>query len=122
MALARGICKQLITPDTGELPVITLAPDLEDRLMHCLVDEGRALAIGPVMTQNVIAALNRELERIMTTTGQQPVVLCHSRLRLPLRRFIERSLPMLTVLSYNEIGQTVKIAPHGSVQIELTAV
>jgi flagellar biosynthesis protein FlhA len=121
LALSRSICKQLISPDTGELPVITLAPELEDRLLHCLAEDGKSMVIGPVVTQNLIAALNREMERIITTSGQQPVLLCHSRIRLPFRRFIERSLPLISVLSYNEIGPNTRIQPLGTVQIELTA-
>jgi flagellar biosynthesis protein FlhA len=122
LTLSRAICKQLVNPDTGELPVITLAPELEDRLMHSLLEDGKALAVGPVMTQNLIAALNREMERVLTQHAMQPVMLCHSRLRLPFRRFIERSLPLVSVLSYNEIGQTTRIQPLGTIQVELTTV
>ena len=89
MALSRSICKQHANPDTGELPVLTLDPNMEEYLAQCLTPDGQ-LAPGPVYTQQLFAGLNREIERIISSYGFQPVILCNARLRLPLRRLLER--------------------------------
>jgi flagellar biosynthesis protein FlhA len=117
VALSRGICKQHQNPETGELPVLTLSPEVEDALIQNLMEESKMFALSPVMTQNLIAAISQEVERIISTVGVQPVVLCHGKIRLPLRRLTERSLAQIAILSYNEIGPTVRASAVGSIRL-----
>ncbi len=119
MALSRSICKQHQNPENGELPVITLDPAVEEQVAQGLTQDGQMLALGPVFTQKLFAALNEEIERVISTQGVQPVILCNGRLRLPFRRLIERMLPQIAVLSYNEIGPSVKATAVGSVRVDL---
>jgi flagellar biosynthesis protein FlhA len=119
MALSRSICKQHQNPDTGELPVLTLDPTVEEQMAQGLTQDGQTLALGPVFTQKLFAALNQEIERVIGAHGVQPVLLCNARLRLPFRRMIERMLPQIAVLSYNEIGPSVKATAVGSVRVDL---
>lgn len=119
MALSRSICKQHQNPDTGELPVLTLDPTVEEQMAQGLTQDGQTLALGPVFTQKLFAALNQEVERVIGAHGVQPVLLCNARLRLPFRRMIERMLPQIAVLSYNEIGPSVKATAVGSVRVDL---
>lgn len=119
MALSRSICKQHQNPDTGELPVVTLDPVVEEQMAQGLAQDGQTLAMGPVFTQKLFAALNQEIERVIGAHGVQPVLLCNARLRLPFRRMIERMLPQIAVLSYNEIGPSVKATAVGSVRVDL---
>lgn len=119
MALSRSICKQHQNPETGELPVVTLDPVVEEQMAQGLTQDGQTLAMGPVFTQRLFAALNQEVERVIGAHGVQPVILCNARLRLPFRRMIERMLPQIAVLSYNEIGPSVKATAVGSVRVDL---
>ncbi len=119
MALSRSICKQHQNPDTGELPVLTLDPTVEEQMAQGLTQDGQTLALGPVFTQKLFAALNQEIERVIGAHGVQPVLLCNARLRLPFRRMIERMLPQIAVLSYNEIGPSIKATAVGSVRVDL---
>ncbi len=119
MALSRSICKQHQNPDTGELPVLTLDPAIEEQIAQGLSPDGQSLALGPVFTQKLFAALNQEIERVISSQGIQPVILCNARLRLPFRRLIERMLPQIAVLSYNEIGPSVKATAVGAVRVDL---
>jgi flagellar biosynthesis protein FlhA len=119
MALSRSICKQHQNPETGELPVVTLDPAVEEQIAQGLTQDGQMLALGPVFTQRLFAALNQEIERVIGTQGVQPVILCNGRLRLPFRRLIERMLPQIAVLSYNEIGPSVKATAVGSVRVDM---
>jgi flagellar biosynthesis protein FlhA len=119
MALSRSICKQHQNPENGELPVITLDPIVEEQIAQGLTQDGQMLALGPVFTQRLFAALNAEIERVVGSQGVQPVLLCNARLRLPFRRLIERMLPQIAVLSYSEIGPTVKATAVGSVRVDM---
>ncbi len=118
MALSRSICKQHANPETGELPALTLDPAIEEQMAQGLSQDGQTLALGPVLTQKLLTALNHEIEKAIHNTGVQPVILCNARLRLPFRRLIERMLPQIAVLSYNEIGPTVRATAVGSVRID----
>ncbi|MBK8190621.1 MAG: flagellar biosynthesis protein FlhA [Vampirovibrionales bacterium] len=115
MALSRAICKQHQDPDSGDLPVITLAPEVEEQMAQGLMEDG-GLALSPAFTQQILNALGKEVEKAITATGVQPVVLCNAQLRRPFKRLIERSLPQISVLSYNEIGPSVKVNAVGSVR------
>lgn len=119
MALSRSICKQHQNPDTGELPVVTLDPMVEEQMAQGLTQDGQTMAMGPVFTQKLFAALNAEIERVIGAHGVQPVILCNARLRLPFRRMIERMLPQIAVLSYNEIGPSVRATAVGSVRVDM---
>ncbi len=118
MALSRSICKQYLDPGTGELPVITLAPDVEEKLANGLTENGELLGLSPSFTQALLSGINGEVEHALTSYGSQPVLLCNSKLRLPLRRLIERMLSQIGVLSYNEIGPTIKATAVGMVKVE----
>ena len=48
-------------------------------------------------------SLNSEFERAIQQTGNQPVILCSSPIRLIFRKLIERTYPQITIMSYNEV-------------------
>jgi len=117
MALSRVICKQYTDPGSGQLLVITLSPTVEEAMAQGLLDDG-GLALSPVFIQQVMNGLNTELEKAITHYGHHPVVLCNARLRPGVRKLIERSLPQIGVLSYNEVGPSVKVKATGVVRVE----
>jgi flagellar biosynthesis protein FlhA len=124
MALNRSLCQQHVDETSGQLPVLTLAPELEETLAGHLVatnnasGEGQSttLALPPTLTQSVLKQVNEEVERVLTSEGLQPVLLCNARLRTHVRKLLERLLPQLAVLSYNEIGPSVKVRSLGSIR------
>lgn len=117
VALSRQICKQYISPETGELAVITLSPQLEEQLAAGVSQDGHLLAVSPKVTQALMDNVSQEVEKVLTEHGVQPVLLSHSQIRLPLRRLIERILSSLPVMSYNEIGPTVKAKAVGNIDL-----
>jgi flagellar biosynthesis protein FlhA len=62
----------------------------------------------------LIQALSRDMERV-ASLGHNPILLCPARLRLALRRFTERSLAPLTILSYSEVAPQVEVTTLGVV-------
>jgi len=107
-ALGRAICKQYQN-ERGELPTISLAPTLEERLLQAVVrtDQGPVLAIDPREAQNLAAKIGRAIESAMA----QPVLLCSAGLRPHLWRLFSRVLPHVGVLSHTEVPAHVKVAP-----------
>ena len=41
MALSRAICKQHADDDSGELPALTISPELEDQMAQALTEDGK---------------------------------------------------------------------------------
>lgn len=115
-ALARNICKQNLA-DTGELLAITLAPDVETTIARGVSPDGQNLTLDPDFTRRLLDTLNQELEKAISTTGNQPVILCSSPIRLAFRRLIERTYPQISIMSYNEITQNVKAKSIGIVRV-----
>jgi flagellar biosynthesis protein FlhA len=107
-ALARAICRQHQN-DKGELPTISFAPSLEERLLQSIVrtEQGAVLALDPHDAQNLAARIARALESAVA----QPVLLCTPALRPHLWRLFAKVLPQIGVMSHNEIPTHVRIAP-----------
>lgn len=120
-ALARSICKQNLA-DTGELLAITLSPDCENTIAQGVSPDGQNLTLDPDFTRRLMDNLNYELEKAISSTGNQPVILCSSPIRLAFRRLIERTYPQITVMSYNEITPSTKAKSVGVVRIDMAAV
>lgn len=115
-ALARNICKQNLA-DTGELLAITLAPDVENIIAQGVSPDGQNLTLDPDFTRRLLDNLNMELEKAISSTGNQPIVLCSSPIRLAFRRLIERTYPQITVMSYNEISSSTKAKSIGVIRV-----
>ncbi|MBU6429427.1 MAG: FHIPEP family type III secretion protein, partial [Cyanobacteria bacterium REEB65] len=103
LALARAICKSNLAADNS-LPVLTLHPQLEQALSNSIqqTDQGAFVSLEPGVASRVIQSLQEEIEK-QAAQGVQPVVLTSSKVRLVFRRLIERKLPNLQVMSYNEV-------------------
>ncbi len=105
-AIGRAICRPYQT-EKGELPVIGVAPVLEERLLASLVrtDHGAVLALDPQQAQNIASRIARALEQAVA----QPVLLCSPTLRPHLWRLFARVLPHLGVLSHNEVPAHIPV-------------
>ena len=115
-ALSRSICKQNLA-DTGELLALTLAPEVENTIAQGVSPDGSSLTLDPEFTRKLLDNLNYELERAISSSGNQPVLLCSSPIRLPFRRLIERTYPQIAVMSYNEISNNVKAKSIGVIRV-----
>ena len=118
-ALSRNICKQNLA-DTGELYVITLAPDVENTIAKGASPDGQSVTLDPAFTRALFDKMNIELEKAITATGNQPVILCSSPIRLLFRKLVERTYPQIAIMSYNEISPNVKVKSVGIVKLEAT--
>jgi flagellar biosynthesis protein FlhA len=116
MALARSICKQNIS-DTGELLAVTISPDIENVIANGISTDGQSLSLEPNFTRQLIDSLNSEIETALRSTGNQPVILCSSPIRMAFRKLIERTFPQISVMSYNEVPGNVSARSVGMVRV-----
>lgn len=99
----RRFMVQEIAGTERELPVITLAPELEQILQNSLQAGGaQGSGIEPGLAERMQqslaqAAANQELE------GQPAILLTSGMLRTTLARFVKHTIPSLRVLSYQEV-------------------
>jgi flagellar biosynthesis protein FlhA len=104
--VGRSICKQYQN-EKGELPVISLAPALEERLLQSVVrtEQGAVLAVEP----NDAQRLATKIARVIESAVAQPVLLCTPALRPHFWRLFARVLPQVGVLSHNEVPSQVRV-------------
>ncbi len=116
IALARSICKQNLS-DSGELLAITISPDIENIIAGGISGDGQSLSLEPNFTRKLISGLNSEIETALKSTGNQPVILCSSPIRMAFRKLIERTFPQINVMSYNEVPGNINARSVGMVKI-----
>ena len=116
VALARQLTMQHRSPD-GPIHAVTLHARLEQTLAAALqtTDSGTAIVIEPAVLQRLLASVASELERT-AARGQQPLLLTSARVRRPLKKLLERSLPALPVLAYVEVSGEVEVEAVGMVE------
>ncbi len=117
-SLARSICQKYVD-ENGKLSVITLHPKLEQTLQDSIQQTqfGAYPVLEPQMARKLLEKLNAVVDNT-TVRVANPAILCSPRVRLPLRRLVERYLPNLAVLSLNEIPASVEVEAIGTVSLD----
>jgi flagellar biosynthesis protein FlhA len=105
--------------EDGVLHVATVDPATEAHLSESL-HQGVHLRVDPNMAQHLLLSVGESMETL-AREGHQPVLLCAAELRLPLARFVERALPNLVILSYNEVSPHVEVQAHCVVTVAAVA-
>jgi len=115
--LKRHISKQF-AGDNNKISVLTLEPALEERLRDSVQQSefGSFLALEPKIAQSMMDKLGAQHEALVRN-GKVPIILCAPVLRIYFKRLVERFIPNLTVLSYNEIEPGIDIEVLGMVSI-----
>lgn len=116
-ALYRTITQQYLTPE-NELMVVTLGHPLERRVAEAIehTDHGEFLSIDPQLAQLAMKNLAKELEKF-GPMNLQPLVLCSAQIRTHFKKLIDRFIPNISVLSYDEIIPNVKMQSIGVVEL-----
>jgi len=118
-ALARSISNQYRSPD-GALHVLTISPRIEKAMTDSMGDmsQGLHLNLDPHTAQQLLETTARSMENL-ATKGYPPLVLCSATVRFAFKRFTERALPSLAVLSYSEIATGVNVQSEGMIELPL---
>ncbi|ADH99269.1 flagellar biosynthesis protein FlhA [Salisediminibacterium selenitireducens] len=114
-SLSRQITKQYATE--GEpLYVITMGGDVEKTLADSVqqTEQGAFLNLDPQMSQKIVENTMMEVQRLQET-GHMPLILCSPAVRMYVHHLIERYMPQVPVLSYNELEPHVEVQSVGVV-------
>ncbi|GBF11618.1 flagellar biosynthesis protein FlhA [Tepidibacillus infernus] len=116
-SLSRQITLQYTEPNQP-LKVITIGPGLEKKIAESVqhTDQGSYLAIDPNTSQLLYKKLNEQVSQLVQI-GQQPIILTSPMTRMYVRQFVERMMPELPILSYNELEPYVEVQSVGVVNI-----
>jgi flagellar biosynthesis protein FlhA len=108
-ALGRQIVQDIVGI-SGELPVITLEPELERLLQNSLSpgSTGASPGLEPGLAERLQQRLSDSVQR-QELSGEPAVLLVPPQLRATLARFIRSSVPNLHVLAWNEIPDNRKV-------------
>jgi flagellar biosynthesis protein FlhA len=116
-AMARTITRQY-TDDEHRLSCVTLEPSLERELVESLQHSagGAVLAIEPGLQQRLLDSVQVAYGAAVAD-GKQPVLICSAQVRLALRKLLERHVPALSVVAYNEVAAQAEVEFVGQVSV-----
>jgi len=112
-SLSRYLTKQYESQD-GSIPILVLDPRFE-KPIHESIESGGSIS------PDLISKLLRAIEKILgkeVKSEAQPVLVCSAHLRRFLRRFADKFLPSIAVLSNAEIAASAKLYTIGMVRYE----
>lgn len=115
-ALARQICSDY-KDEEGRLRVVTLAPVVEKEILDAVQqsETGEYVPLEPDRA-DAIARATVEAVQPLVQAGHDPVVVTSAQVRRYFRRMVERHMPKIVVLSYNEIDPAVKLESEGQIE------
>ncbi|MCE9680031.1 flagellar biosynthesis protein FlhA [Shewanella sp. AS1] len=108
IALKRMIVQEISGPE-AEIPVITLAPELEQMLHQSMqATGGEGPNIEPSLAERMQKSLIEASQR-QEMVGQPAILLTSGMLRSTLSRFVKHTIPSLRVISYQEVPDEKQI-------------
>lgn len=119
LSLRRQITESLLAPD-GALYVFTLPSEVEQLLAKNLQqgDEGKDILIDPLAAQKILSKMIAKVDEV-SQKGFSPVLVISPPLRSAMRRFAEKFIKNINVISHNEISENVRIESLGMLEIKI---
>ncbi|MBR9982795.1 MAG: flagellar biosynthesis protein FlhA [Desulfatitalea sp.] len=116
-SMARTITRQYQTPE-GELMAVVLGQGAERRIAEALqhTDHGDFLALSPQTAQRLMQRLAEQVEKF-ANRNIQPLVLCSGQLRGHFKKLVDRFIPQMVVLAYEEILPSARIQSIGVAEL-----
>ena len=116
-ALKRTITRRFA--DGGQIRVLTLDTETENKIVASVKksDQGSYLAMDPQTIQLLIASLNEQIDRVKDVIPT-PIVLTSPIVRIYFKKLVDQFIPNITVLSFSEIDNSVKIQAVGNIALD----
>ncbi len=117
-SLGRSICAQYLDPQ-GKLHVVTLDPQIESVLLEVLAPAEHAEnapCLSPQQHESVMEALVMAVAQLVES-DHPAVILTSRQLRIPIKKLLEKEVPTVAVLSYNEVGHGTTVESGGMARI-----
>lgn len=115
-ALKRTITRKFA--DAGQIRVLTLDAAAENLIVGSVKksEQGSYLAMDPETIQKLVSALQEEIDKVKDVVPM-PIVLTSPIVRVYFKKLIDQFVPNTTVLSFNEIDNTVQIQAIGNIAV-----
>jgi flagellar biosynthesis protein FlhA len=118
----QGLARQFTSKYTknGIMHAITIDSGLEQKMVDAIRASDRPGVVGlePKIIQMIYGSLIAEFRK-SAGTDYEPVILCSPMIRSYVRKIVEKILPNLAVLSYNEILPKIEVRAVGTVKVDL---
>lgn len=116
-ALSAQISKQYAS-DEATVKVITIGGKAEKRIAESIqqTEHGNYLSMDPESQQEIIKTLHEETDKLRVQEDTA-VVLCSPAIRMYVKQLIDRFLPQIVVLSYNELEPDIQVQSVGVVNV-----
>lgn len=116
-ALSVQITKQYVSGDE-HLKVITTSIEVENLITKNVqqTEHGNYLALDPQMQDKIIKNVYDEMEKA-SVQHDNIVLLCSPTTRMYMKQLLERALPQLPIISYNEVEPNVQVQSVGVVNL-----
>ncbi|MEK4565296.1 flagellar biosynthesis protein FlhA [Alkalihalobacillus sp. FSL R5-0424] len=117
-SLSRQISTQVSTKNEP-LYVVTLSGAVEKLIADSVqqTEHGTFLSMDPAHSQKILDSAVEETNRL-SQMGQSAILLCSPAVRMYVRQLLERYLPTVPVLSYNELEVDIEVQSVGVVNAE----
>ncbi len=116
-SLSRQITLQFTEPNQA-LYVVTIGPNLEKKFADSVqqTEQGSYLAVDPNTSQIIYRKITDQINK-MIQSGRSPIILTSPIIRMYVRQFMERTMPDVPILSYNELEPNVEVQSVGVVNL-----
>jgi flagellar biosynthesis protein FlhA len=103
----------------GRLSYLSLSPEIEDLIRGSVEDfsEGQVVSMSTGNRARVVAACSAALGRPGTDAHAPVLLVENATIRRPLKTILERQLPSVAVLSYDELPREMRIENVGVVEL-----
>ncbi len=114
-ALARQICADY-ADEQGRLRVVTLAAELEQEILDASRsgETGEYIPLDPARIEQIGRNAVKAVQPLVLT-GQDPIVLTSAQIRRYFKRIVDRYMPKMVVLSFNEVDPALQVESEGQV-------
>ncbi|REJ09527.1 MULTISPECIES: flagellar biosynthesis protein FlhA [Halobacillus] len=104
--------------DDQLVKVITVSGKVEKIIADHIqqTEHGSYLALDPESQQTIITAIAEQVEQ-MSLQEETAILLCSPAVRMYVKQLLDRFLPQVVVLSYNELEPTVEVQSVGVVNV-----
>lgn len=115
-ALARTICAPYVD-ERNILRVVTISPALEREVLDAVgkAPTGEYVPVSPERADE-LGERTMQAVQALVVGGHEPLVLTSAPVRRYFKRIVERRVPKIVVLSYNEIDPAVQLESAGQIE------
>lgn len=120
--LKRWLCNEYAAPGSNKLFVVTMDPRLEEQLQQRIehTEAGSFITLHGPASAKLVEAISAEVQK-QVQNGYNPLLLTGPQIRLHVKRLTMARLPMLAVMSFNEIVQDFEPVSVGMVKVDLNS-